>query len=276
VGGGAGHPPAEEGESYEILVKHALDLITVCEADNTIRYMSPSVKRILGYEPDEMVGVFVPGLIHPDDLEYSALEAVKILANPEHKCAPVRYRHKDGSYVYLENYFTNMLEDPNVGAIVANSRDVTDRVRAEEALKQSEQRFKLLVENAHDVIAVCESDNTIRSVSPAVRRVLGYEPEELAGVFVPTLLHPDEIESAAKIVERANRTPGASEPVTFRFRHKDGSWVHVETIFNNLLSDPAVGAIVANGRDVTERVLQREELRRLNDELGRRVDSRTA
>ncbi len=263
-------------ERFEALVENALDMITVCNADNTIRYISPSAKRILGYDPQELVGVFIPSLLHPDDLELAAQETDILLSDSESRPPPLRYRHKDGHWVYLENYLKNMLDDPGVQAIIANSRDVTDRVRAEQASKEGEQHFRALVENAQDLITVCEPDNTIRYVSPAVRRILGYDPEELLGVFVPTLLHPEDIQGAAEAFKRSTRTPGPSEPLTLRFRHKDGHWVHLETVFTNLLTDPAVGAIVANSRDVTERMHQREELRRLNEELEQKVESRTA
>ncbi len=277
TGGGRAEDALEQSqERFEALVENALDLITVCNADNTIRYISPSAKRILGYDPRELVGVFVPSLLHPDDLEPAAQETHTVLSDPESRPPPLRYRHKEGHWVYLENYIKNMLDDPGVQAIIANSRDVTDRVRAEQASKESEERFRALVENAQDLITVCEPDNTIRYVSPAVRRILGYEPEELLGVFVPTLLHPEEIQVAAEAFERSTRTPGSSEPLTLRSRHKDGHWVYMETVFTNLLSDPAVGAMVANSRDVSERVRQQEELRRLNEELRRSVESRSA
>ncbi len=65
--------------------------------DNTIRYISPSIKRILGYQPEELFGAFVPDLLHPDDQEIAARESVKMLEGPEYQGPPVRYRHQDSS-----------------------------------------------------------------------------------------------------------------------------------------------------------------------------------
>lgn len=250
----------EVEQRFTALVENGLDLITLCDPDNTIRYISPSIRRILGYEPEELIGSFVPSLLHPDDLEFAARESHKMLTTPNYGPVPIRYRRKDGFYVYLENIFNNMTGDPVVRGIVANSRDVTDRVMAEQALKESEERFRALVENAQDLISVSDRDNTLRYVSPAVEKVLGYRPEELVGVFVPELLHPEELEAAAREVERINASSGPIGPLVYRYRHRNGSYVYLESIFTNLLEDPAVRGVVANSRDITERVRQEEAL----------------
>lgn len=133
-------------ERFEALVENGLDLITPCSPDNTIRYISPSVKRILGYQPEELVGVFVPGLLHPDDLHYAIEKTAAILADPERKPNPVRYRRRDGSWCLLETVFNNLLSDPSVRGILCNSRDATERILAEEALRESENRLRLALE----------------------------------------------------------------------------------------------------------------------------------
>jgi PAS domain-containing protein len=79
------------------LVENSSDPITLCNADNTIRYISRSVEYVLGYDPEELVGVYVPSLIHQDDLETAASEAERIVEEPERKSIPVRFRHKNGS-----------------------------------------------------------------------------------------------------------------------------------------------------------------------------------
>ncbi|MGH3088480.1 MAG: PAS domain S-box protein [Rubrobacteraceae bacterium] len=238
------------------LVEGAQDMITLCSDANTILYASPSYKRILGYEPEEMIGLYVPSVIHPDDLQTAFEYAARISSDPAvTDIPPIRYRHKDGSYVYLESVFTNLINDPEIRAIAIHSRDVTERVEAE-------NRFRALVENTTDLITLAEPDNTIRYISPASKTILGYDPEELIGTSVADVLHPDELEVAARGVMEINETPGPTEPRRFRFRHKDGSYKVLETIYNNRLDDPDVRGIVCNSRDVTEQARAEEAKRK--------------
>lgn len=270
---------------FEALVENALDLITVCDPDNTIRYISPSAKRILGYEPEELVGVYVPDLIHPDDLELSVREAHEFLANPEHKLAPVRYRRKDGSYAYLESVFKNMLDKPNVRGIVGNSRDVTERVKTEqeirglnedlerqveertaqlraameeaddsaETLRLSVEWFRSLVPHAAEVITLLDEDGIIRYQSPSIERVLGYSANQLVGDYVLGYVHPGDLGQLSEALGETLAEPDARAVAEFRFRHEDGSWRHLEAAVTNLFSEPHVGGIVMNSCDVTER-----------------------
>jgi PAS domain S-box-containing protein len=124
---------------------------------------------------------------------------------------------------------------------------------------------------------VTDPDGTIRYMSPSVKRVLGYRPEEMVGTNSAEYAHPDDIERAFKELEVLLSKPGVHPvAVETRVRHKDNSWRHLEGIASNLLDDPAVGGLVFNHRDVTDRVRAEEEIRRLNEELESRVAERTA
>jgi diguanylate cyclase (GGDEF)-like protein/PAS domain S-box-containing protein len=146
-------------------------------------------------------------------------------------------------------------------AAQAEARREADALQRE-ALRQSEERFRSLVQNSSDVITVIDPDTTIRYQTPSVERVLGYAPTELVGTRLVDLLHPDDRPLALAFISRTVNQPGASSPVGWRVRHRDGSWLHVETIGNNLLQDPNVGAFVLTMRDVSERKALEVELRR--------------
>lgn len=127
---------------------------------------------------------------------------------------------------------------------------LTDRERAEQALRQSEEHLRALIENATDIITVLNRDGTRQYVSPSVERSIGYRPDELIGKSPFELVHPDDaVELRQLFIE------GSREPVTkeFRIRHKNGSWRFHEATAHNLLHDPAVNGIVVNVRDVTDR-----------------------
>ena len=141
-------------------------------------------------------------------------------------------------------------------------RVMNRRAQTEEQLRRSEERFRALVQNASDVVTALDADGTIRYEGPAIERVLGYRPDELVGKHIFDYLHPED---KGRVLDKFVRAleegmPTASEE--FRFRHKDGSWRHLEGIGSNQLRNPAIRGVVINSRDITERKRAEEELAR--------------
>jgi diguanylate cyclase (GGDEF)-like protein/PAS domain S-box-containing protein len=126
--------------------------------------------------------------------------------------------------------------------------------------RRTEARFRSLFQHSSDVITVVAPDGMIRFLSPAVRRVLGYEPADLTGTTLLDLIHPDDREAARKFLQESAATPGVTPPIEWRVRRSDGSWTHTEATGNNLLQDPTVSGIVLNSRDVTERKRLEQQL----------------
>lgn len=138
--------------------------------------------------------------------------------------------------------------------------DVTERKRSTDALRRSEQYYRSLIENALDTITILDRDGTITYESPAVERVLGYVPEEMVGESVFDYVHPDDLPAVKDLFRRSAGVAGVTESLELRFRHQDGSWRTLEAVGNNLLDDPAVGGVVVNARDVTQRKEAEERL----------------
>ncbi len=137
--------------------------------------------------------------------------------------------------------------------VIGISHDITERKQAEEALRQTEERFRSLVRYSSDIITVLARDGIIRYESPAVERVLGYRPDELVGKSAFEYIHPDDLERVADVFSEALDDPDSSSSVEYRFLHADGSWRHLESITSNQVHDPSVEGVVVNSRDVTER-----------------------
>ena len=125
-----------------------------------------------------------------------------------------------------------------------------------------EARFRALVQYSSDVITVLAPDGTVQYNTPAVRRVLGYDPEELVGRNAFDFVHPDDVGTVMEQFGEALAQPGVAVPVTFRFRHLDGHWVPLEAIGSNRLDDPNVQGVVVNSRDITERQRVEDSLRK--------------
>jgi hypothetical protein len=123
-------------EHYRSLIEHSLDLISILNVDGTIRYVSPSHERVLGYRLDELVGQNVFAFIHPDDLAGVKENFTRSEGAASLEC---RFRHKDGSWRMMESFGRNLSHVPGVSGLVVNSRDVTDRKRLEEQLHHSQR-----------------------------------------------------------------------------------------------------------------------------------------
>src|SRR5215212_2569724 len=110
---------------FRALAQNASDIVTLLGADGIIRYQSPSVERILGYQPEEMLGNSAFDYVHPEDLARVRSKFAEGLADADLRpSAEYRYRHKDGSWRYLESVGSNLLGHPEVGEVVVNSRDI--------------------------------------------------------------------------------------------------------------------------------------------------------
>jgi diguanylate cyclase (GGDEF)-like protein/PAS domain S-box-containing protein len=145
--------------------------------------------------------------------------------------------------------------------VLAVVRDITERKEVEKGIKESEERFRSLVQNTSDIITILEADGTVRYISPAYERVTGYKPKEQIGTNAFGSVHPDDRERALDIFAEVLKKPGLHPPLEFRVPHKDGSWRYLEHVVNNLLDNPAVRGVVVNSWDVTERKALEEQLR---------------
>lgn len=150
-----------------------------------------------------------------------------------------------------------------------------ERVRAEEALRQSEERFRTLVAKGADMITISDPTGKIVYASPTTLRVTGYTPEEFMQQHPFASIHPDDRPLCEEAMQQLAATSGLTLELQHRFLHKDGTWHWLEGAFTSLYHDPAIGGVVANVRDITERKAAEAALQSLNATLEQRIDMRT-
>lgn len=156
------------------LLENASEVISIYEEDGTIRYISPSVKYILGYEPEEMVNVKDITKVHPEGKKDFEEMFEQLLKNPdEEHTTEYSYLLKSGDYIWLEANGRNLLDDPAIQGIVLNIRDITERRRAE---KESRMRGQMqsLSENSPDLITRLNAEGTFFYVNPIIKDYTGY------------------------------------------------------------------------------------------------------
>jgi len=125
--------------------------------------------------------------------------------------------------------------------------------RNSDVLQESEERFRALVQNSFDIITIHDENGVTIYESPAASRLLGYPPGTLIGKTPFETLHPKDVARARAAFDALLRGQTPPSPLALRFRHADGSWIHLESLGNNLLDHPGIRGIVLTSRDVTER-----------------------
>ncbi|MFO8102147.1 MAG: PAS domain S-box protein [Dehalococcoidia bacterium] len=239
---------------FRLLIENAPDMFVVLNEDITIRYGSPSIEKIAGYAIGELVGTNALDFVHPDDRQHAAElldEGKKIPGFTT--TLEIRLRYRDGSYKYFELTGANLLDDPIIEGVVLNFRDIDVRKKTENALKERERYFRLLIENAPDMIVVLNEDTTIRYVSPSLERIGGYPAEKLIGANGLDFVHPDDLDFIRDLLSEGTKIPGFTATLETRLLRNDGTFRYVEMTGTNMLGDPTIGGIVLNFYDIEVR-----------------------
>jgi len=161
---GAGPIPWPGGDAkFRALVENSSEVVCIGAPDGTIFYTTPSVQRVLGYDPASWFGRNAFEVMHPDDAAPARAALRQLAAAPNGTVAKVvtRVRHADGSWRWVEGVLTNLIGQPDVGGIVCNYRDVTDSRQADQALRASEQRYRQLAESLPQMISIRDSEGRI-------------------------------------------------------------------------------------------------------------------
>ncbi len=145
--------------------------------------------------------------------------------------------------------------------------DISDKKRAEQALRQSEERFRLLLQNSNDLLMIVDEQARPLSVHGASRALTGREPHEMLGVAGASDIHPDDLPAVMALHAKTLAEPGRNQRIEYRMRRKDGSWIWIEVVGRNLFADPSVNGIVINIRDITGRKLAEAEREKLQAQL---------
>ena len=245
-------------QRFRALVESSFNLISVVGPDGTTTFVSAASMRLLGVPESELVGQHPLARVHPDDKQRAFTMLERAWASPgPRKPVEVRLRHGNGTWHWFEMVAHNLLDEPEVGGIVLHTRDVTDRKEAQLRMEESEARFRSLVQHSSDVVVVLREDLAMTYVSPSVGRVLGHSQEELAGSSWLDLVHPED----ALLARSIPGTGPSQRHLEMRVRHRDGTWLTLDLTVSDLRHDHAVGGIVLNGRDVTDRQALEHQLR---------------
>jgi two-component system cell cycle sensor histidine kinase/response regulator CckA len=254
-------PPAPEvafppdREVLEKIVDQIPLMIGFLDESGRILFVNREWQRVLGWSAEEASRLDLLAERSPDPEFLEQVRESIAQADGEWHACPLRTRD---NRVLETSWVGVRLSD---GTIMGMGCDITERKRAETALRRSEAQFRALTETSTELISIIEPDLTIRYVSPAVEAMLGYRPEELAGRTAFHTLHPEELPRITAALEGPLRAPGAIVTMECRMVHRDGSVRIMEGTVRNLMDVPGIEGLVLVAREITERRQLEEQLR---------------
>jgi PAS domain S-box-containing protein len=231
--------------------------------DGRCRQVNYSLCSFFGCSAHELAQLPCRELIHPEDRPDTRPKIRQLLAGEAHSFqVEQRYHRSDGATVWGRTGVSLVRDDDGSPLhFVVQLEDISTTKRAADTLIRSEEYFRALIENSSDVITILNRDGSVRYESPSLSRVLGYEPEELLGRNAFDFIHPDDVALARETMQDLVSQHGAVREIEIRLRHKDSSWRFFLCTSSNLLHHAAVGGVVTNAREITERKLAEETLR---------------
>jgi two-component system, cell cycle sensor histidine kinase and response regulator CckA len=247
---------------FRSLVQNSSDLVTILAPDGTILYASDSAERIVGYSPGELVGSSLLSYLESEDAR--TLQTLLQTGNGNSNGAgPVEFslRRADGSPVWLEAVGTNLLNDATIRGIVLNARDVSERKRADRALRESEERYRDLFDHASDLVCMAAPDGSLLYVNQAWKDGTGYSEDEISRIALLDVIHPDSRKYYTQVLEQVLRGDRLDH-VELVLVPKAGTPVTVEGNLSCTFKDGEPSVVRGIYRDITERKRVEEHLRR--------------
>ncbi|MFP3905478.1 MAG: putative bifunctional diguanylate cyclase/phosphodiesterase [Acidimicrobiales bacterium] len=269
-GDGATHPAPELAARLLAAVGEA---VVATDLDGRVFYWNDAAQRLYGWTPDEVAEVQVHELVrplHPERGPFRSAAHGSTSFDEAPNPVELEVVAKDGRTLWVSTV-RSPIRDAAGGVIgeLTTSHDISLRRAREQALRESETRFRALIQRSKDVAVIVDVGGTLRYVSPGVTDLLGYSPAELVGTDGWALVHPDDLPQLRSELGVVARTAGARATTEYRIRTVDGSYRWIEQTVANLVDEPVIGAVVANLRDITDRKLVEADLnhRVLHDQL---------
>jgi PAS domain S-box-containing protein len=262
--GAPGAQPSRDEGRYRHILENMRAVAIEFDAKGRLTYVSPTVQDILGYTPEEALSRSAFEWVHEDDAQQMAEFLSKAIETGRSERGIHRARHKAGHWLWMEVTTSSYRKSDGSLRFIAFSRDITEMKRAAEALRDSEERFRAMAENASDFISELDEEGRFLFASPSCQEIFGQTPEAFIGktvaeLGVPENVHPDDRKALLNGFEKnvLGRGEGRRE---FRIRRTDGTWRWLESTAKTYWRSDGALRVVVIGRDTTERVLAQQEL----------------
>ena len=259
----------ESEAKYKLISENSSDCICLQVTSGKFVFVSPSSKDILGYTPKELQTLRLREIINDRDLHKVSDAMLKVISG-ELKSNSVVFeaKHKEGHTEWLETIGGAILDENGEAQYLQTStRNVTGRVKAELRIKESEERYKLITENSHDIVTLMDLKGDYIFVTPSIKETMGYEPEELIGRNTTEFIHPEDLPKIIASMGNAIEEKVKGAKAEFRFKRKDGEWRWIEVSGGVILDDDGNPIYIRSNKiDITDKKLTEEKLKQQEEQ----------
>ena len=251
----------ESEKRYRQVVENATEIIYTVDEKGNFTYANPTGLKVTGYSLEELRRFNYMDLVVPEHRE----RVTEIYINQLRQRIPTThvefpFLNKAGGITWFSQNASLVIEEGKVVGFHIIARDVTERKKVEQALAESERRYRNLVENAPDVIFTLASDGTIASLNPAFERITGWSRAEWLHKQFTSILHPDDLSRGLELFEHVLKGEETA-PFEFRVLNKSGDYLTAEFTVTPQTQHGSVIGILGIARDISERKGAEEALR---------------
>ena len=217
-------------KKFRALVQEGSDLIGILDIDGYYSFVSENYKSILGFDPCELVGRNAFRFIHCEDWERVKQQFTKLEFHKQVKISPFRFRNKNGEWRWVQTTATNLLNDPSVKGIVANSRDITTIIEQAREIEHINERYQLAATATQDLIYDWDLEkNIVMRFHRSLQELYGYPSEEVNSKdFWRNHVHPEDFqEEKRKLAKTLHDSNESFIKSSYRFRRADGTYAKV-------------------------------------------------
>ena len=249
---------------FKALVQEGSDLIGILDINGKYKFVSETSSSVLGISPKDLVGKTAFDFMHPEDQERVIKEFSQLKIKNRIQIKPFRFRSAQGQWRWIETIATNLNYDPAVNGVVTNSRDITDQIISQKAIKESEERYRSFFENSLDAVMVTVPDGNILAANNSACNMFQMSEKELCSLGRSAVTDPMD-PRLNEALEVRKKTGTASAELTFV--RKDGTKFPGE-ITSSIFKDPdgnSRSSMII--RDITERKISEKKLLEVNESL---------
>ncbi len=244
-------------KAYRLLAENTNDVISLHNLSGDFLYASPAIYDLSGYKPEEVLGKKLSSFFHEDDVAKMRLQLESIVSSNEKIRFEYRFYKKDGTSIWIETsaklIYDHITKQPK--EIVAVTRDATERILKDQRIKESEEQYRLIAENATDMITRHDIDGVYNYVSNSSYTMFGYSPDDMIGKSAYNFLHPEDAEVIKEGLMDFVKKGLGIYTASYRYKKKDGKYIWIESTnkLTYIEGTDKIGGVISISRDISER-----------------------